>query len=116
MQELGKNIKLLRHEKGWSQSDFAAKLGISVPAFSKIENGLTDLHLSRLNNIAKILDMSIVELLSFQKSVRNNDANELDSAKESIKNYMEQILNLQKQVILLHEEIRKLSKAPKDVL
>jgi transcriptional regulator with XRE-family HTH domain len=37
---LGKNIRDLRHRKGWSQEDIALKLDISIPAFSKIETGI----------------------------------------------------------------------------
>jgi transcriptional regulator with XRE-family HTH domain len=37
----GKNIRTLRHEHGWSQEDVANRLGISIPAFSKIETGVT---------------------------------------------------------------------------
>jgi transcriptional regulator with XRE-family HTH domain len=36
MKALGKKIRLLRHQKGWSQEDVAKKLDISIPAFSKI--------------------------------------------------------------------------------
>ena len=39
MNYIGKNIRRLRQKKGWSQSQVAAELKISVPAFSKIETG-----------------------------------------------------------------------------
>ena len=53
MQTLGKKIRLLRHQKSWSQEDVAKQLGISIPAFSKIETGITDINLSRLEQISK---------------------------------------------------------------
>jgi len=40
MNTLGKKIRLLRHQKGWSQEDVAKRLDISIPAFSKIETGI----------------------------------------------------------------------------
>jgi transcriptional regulator with XRE-family HTH domain len=48
---VGKNIRTLRHQRGWSQEDVANRLGISIPAFSKIETGVTDINLSRLEQI-----------------------------------------------------------------
>lgn len=40
MDKLGKAIRLLRHQKDWSQRDVAKRLDISIPAFSKIEGRL----------------------------------------------------------------------------
>src|ERR1700709_2122066 len=101
MEELGKNIKLLRQEKGWSQNDFANRLGISVPAFSKIENGITDLHLSRLERIAEVLGMSLVEFITYQQQNKAAQSNDLLEAREKAVGYMTQVLSLQKQVIVL---------------
>jgi transcriptional regulator with XRE-family HTH domain len=42
---VGNNIRTLRHQRGWSQEDIATRLGISIPAFSKIETGVTDVNL-----------------------------------------------------------------------
>ena len=40
------------------------RLGISIPAFSKIETGVTDVNLSRLEQIANIYEVSVVQLLT----------------------------------------------------
>ena len=64
MQTLGKKIRLLRHQKSWSQEDVAKQLGISIPAFSKIETGITDINLSRLEQISKLFEMTVVQLLN----------------------------------------------------
>jgi transcriptional regulator with XRE-family HTH domain len=71
IQPLGQNIRKLRHQKEWSQEDIAKRLDISIPAFSKIETGVTDINLSRLEQIAAVFDISAVELLAF------NDPNHL---------------------------------------
>src|SRR3954465_9830929 len=63
---VGMNIRTLRHEHGWSQEDVANRLGISIPAFSKIETGVTDINLSRLEQIANIFEVSVVNLLSLE--------------------------------------------------
>ncbi len=110
MEGLSKNIRFLRHRRGWSQGDFASQLGISVPAFSKIELGVTDITLSRLQQIAKVLDMTPMELLYYNQVTEEKDTDKLDTANEAIKLHVSEILDLQKQVIVLHEEIRRLNK------
>ena len=65
MKTLGKKIRLLRHQKGWSQEDVSKRLDISIPAFSKIETGITDVNLSRLEQIATLFEMTVVQLLTF---------------------------------------------------
>ncbi|MFA6144704.1 MAG: helix-turn-helix transcriptional regulator [Sulfurimonas sp.] len=42
LEELGKEIKLLRKQKKWSQSDLEAYSGITKRTLSKMENGFMD--------------------------------------------------------------------------
>ncbi len=42
LEELGKEIKRLRKQKKWSQSDLEAYSGITKRTLSKIENGFID--------------------------------------------------------------------------
>lgn len=42
LDELGKEIKLLRKEKNWSQDDLEKYSGITKRTISKIENGFID--------------------------------------------------------------------------
>jgi len=50
------NLRRIRREKDYSQEYVAFKLGISQKAFSNIENGKTELKLSMILSLAKILD------------------------------------------------------------
>ena len=110
MHEIGKKIKTLRQSKGWSQGEVAKALGISVPAFSKIETEITDVNLSRLDQIAKIFDVSLVEILS-PSSVRRIDSNdELIKAKEAIEINSAKIIHLQEYIITLYEELYNIKK------
>jgi transcriptional regulator with XRE-family HTH domain len=43
-------------------------LYMSTPAYCKIEIGTTDVNLSRLDQIAKLYDLSLVELLTGEKA------------------------------------------------
>jgi len=58
-------IHFLRQLKGWSQEEMADKLEMSVNGYAKIERGETDLSLSRLEQIAKVFGIELVELFSF---------------------------------------------------
>ncbi len=62
--KIHEKIRFVRQHKNWSQEEVAAKLGMSVNGYAKIEQGKTDAHFSKLEQIAKVLEMNIVELLS----------------------------------------------------
>jgi transcriptional regulator with XRE-family HTH domain len=111
MKTLGKKIRLLRHQKSWSQEDVAKQLEISIPAFSKIETGITDINLSRLEQISKLFEMSVVQLLTF------NDQEGLESYNTEVENLSQklherevELIDLQKKMIELYEELRSLKK------
>ena len=55
---IGENIRLKRVEKRLSQENMAFDLDISQAAYSKIELGQTELTVSRVFEIAEILEVS----------------------------------------------------------
>ncbi len=61
---LGQRISTLRHKKKLTQDELAEKLGISPQAVSKWENDQTCPDISLLPLLAKILGVSVDELLS----------------------------------------------------
>jgi transcriptional regulator with XRE-family HTH domain len=102
----GKNIRTLRHEHGWSQEDVANRLGISIPAFSKIETGVTDINLSRLEQIANIFEVSVVKLLSLEYTEEPSTQDlSLSIIQKKLTDRETEITNLQRKVILLYEEL-----------
>jgi len=60
-----RNIRKIRELKSYSQEFVANKLNLSVRAYSKIENGETQLTLNRLNQISEILEVTPQEVLGF---------------------------------------------------
>lgn len=56
-ESIGKQIRKIRLEKELSQENVAADLGISKGAFSKIERGTTNIPISRLLQIASVLEV-----------------------------------------------------------
>lgn len=61
--KIHEKIRMIRENKHWSQEYMASKLNISANGYSKIERGETRLNLPRLEQIADIFEMDIVELL-----------------------------------------------------
>jgi transcriptional regulator with XRE-family HTH domain len=60
---VNEKIRLIRESKGLTQEDVAKKLDISVNSYGDIERGNTNLKLNRLEQIAKILEISLPELI-----------------------------------------------------
>jgi transcriptional regulator with XRE-family HTH domain len=65
MKSINEKIRLLRQQKGWSQGDIASQLGITTAGYSKIETGVTDVNMSRVEQIAKLYEISVLELLAY---------------------------------------------------
>jgi len=111
MKTLGKKIRLLRHQKSWSQEDVAKQLEISIPAFSKIETGITDINLSRLEQIAKLFEMTVVQLLTFNDKEGQESYNtEVDNLTIKLREREIELIDLQKKIIELYEELRAFRK------
>ena len=108
MNTLGKSIRLLRHQRGWSQEDVAKRLEISIPAFSKIETGITDVNLSRLNQISKLFGLSLVQLLSTSDPEEEKaKADEIGSLVSKLHEREAEVIELQKKVIDLYEKLHE---------
>lgn len=108
MKTLGKKIRLLRHQRGWSQEDVAKRLDISIPAFSKIETGITDINLSRLEQIARLFELSVVQLLTFNDTgQKEKHVTEMEDITKRLQEREADVIQLQKKIIDLYEELRK---------
>lgn len=58
-------IKKLRELNQLTQSDMAEKLEMSVSGYAKIERGISQPNVAMLERIAKVLGISVNELLNF---------------------------------------------------
>lgn len=107
MKYIGKNIRRLRQKQGWSQGQVAAQLKISVPAFSKIETGITDINISRLTQIAELFGTTPAAILLHEDtSTDSTQISELIRLKEKLHEREEELNNLQKRLINIYEELR----------
>lgn len=75
MSSIGTKIRKLRELKGFKQEFMADQLGISVGAYSKLERDETDVSHERLQQIAKVFDLSVADILSFDEKMVFNFIN-----------------------------------------
>ncbi len=84
------------------------QLEVSVPAFSKMETGITNLNLSRLNQIAKLFNLTTVQLLASSDTDNIKDyAKDVHAIRQKLQQREEEIIGLQKKVIYLYEQLYK---------
>lgn len=57
-------IRLMRELNRWSQEEMAKKLNMSLNGYAKIERGETKLYLEKLNQIAQIFNVDLLDLLA----------------------------------------------------
>lgn len=68
---IGDKIRNLRSLKGLSQENMADALKMSLLAYGDIERNKKDVTLSRLDQIAKVLSVTVADILSFSDRVSN---------------------------------------------
>lgn len=79
--EVHEKIRFLRESKNWSQEDMAEKLNMSISGYSKIERGATKAYLSKIKQIAEVLDVDLIELIPLDGKniyLHNNYSNDGD--------------------------------------
>lgn len=103
---VGRCIKSVRSQNGWSQQFIANRLNISIPALSKIETGVTDVNLSRLAQIAHILEVDIVHLMSDGKHQETPPHPSFyQNLQKRLLERDTEIVSLQRKIIELYDEI-----------
>jgi DNA-binding XRE family transcriptional regulator len=62
--KLGKRVRALRLDRGWTQEELAHRSGLNRSYMSDIERGRSDVSLSTLHKIARPLGIPLAELLT----------------------------------------------------
>ena len=71
MTELGKKLRTLRAEKGYTQEKIADILGIPQATYSNLENNKGKVDLKLLEKVASVYEIDMVELLKNESLVFN---------------------------------------------
>ena len=75
MNNIGDNIKKFRELKNITREQIASSLNMSLSNYSKIERGEIDLTISRVEAIAKVLEIDLSQILNFDASNVFNTSN-----------------------------------------
>lgn len=105
-------IRQLRELRGYSQQYMAQQLGISQRAYSKIERNETQLNWKRIAEIASILDIDPIQLVTFDEAriFKLKSPSLIYGEKASdqlIKQYERQIQRLEDEINFLRKMLEK---------
>lgn len=60
---VNEKIRKFREVKDWSQEQMAEKLNMSLNGYAKIERGESKIYLDKLEQIAQVFDIDVIELM-----------------------------------------------------
>lgn len=113
MNNIGDNIKKFRELKNITREQIASDLKMSLSNYSKIERGEIDLTISRIQEIANVLEVDVSQILNFDASqifnVSNNQLVQGIGAKAE-NMYFHGDDYKEKYIKMLEEEIARLKK------
>ncbi len=67
--EIHDKIRVMREVNHWTQEDVAEKLGMSANGYSKIERGLSKPNLEKLQQIANIFNIDVIEFAEKEREI-----------------------------------------------
>lgn len=127
--KIGENIREIREfEKNFKRSYVAVKLNLSTRAYANIENDVSDVSISRLQQIASIFECTPQYILNYKSSKKdfynyfhNNNGNkgvnimhqggdDSSSKKEKVYELQNELLESEKKRILLLEALLERNK------
>lgn len=107
---IGLCIKRWREFKNIKQETLALELSISKAALSHIENGKTDITITRIEQIANIIKIDLIQLLSTPQQLiyagkkSNDPSNSIDNSKNNAVND-EVIKLLQEELLVKNKQL-----------
>ncbi len=99
-------IRVLRDKKGFSQEYMAQQFGIGRTSYTDIENENTQLTWKTIDDIAKILKVDPLSLVSEKDIVIINSQNQNNQVAQTLHNYLPEKLlqSYESQIELLEEQ------------
>lgn len=111
---IGSKIRKLRELKNYTQEYMADRIGVGQSSYARFEKDDSDITISKLQQIADILEISIHDILDFNKSFflnntstnsnfnsPNSTVNDLKLVEEIIKSKDKVIASLEAQIELM---------------
>ena len=69
MKDIGNNLRKIRELKGLKQESVAKMLNMTMQGYGKIERNETDLTISKLNKLSEVLEVSPLDILTFEEKI-----------------------------------------------
>ena len=82
---IGKNIRKIREQKGFTQQQIAELVNMHRSNYSKVESGERELSVTALNKVAKHFGMTLDELVNFKGKVPTEEKIEDKATIEQLK-------------------------------
>lgn len=113
-ENIGDNIKKFRELKNITREQIAAELNLSLSGYSKIERNEVDLTISRIQQIAQILEVDVSQILNFDATqifnITNNHLVQGFGSKVENHNHNHNDDYREKYIQMLEAEITRLKK------
>lgn len=103
MKTLGQKFKILRQRRNLNQKHMAELLEVSIPAYSKLETGITDPNFSRIQQIAKVHEIDIRQLLAVGEEEKTEQQSELEILRVKVLELEANVIRLQSKLIDLYD-------------
>ncbi len=113
--QIGSKIRKIRELKGLSQEYMSSRLSISQRSYSKLEREEIKLDWQRINEIATILEMDPIDLVSFDDSLVFHNCTQSGKAhtiynqypEELKQQYEQRIAHLEEEIVFLREQLAR---------
>ncbi len=103
MKTLGQKFKILRQKRGLNQMAMAELLDISIPAYSKLETGITDPNFRRIHQIANVYQIDIRQLLYTGEEEKTEQEGEIEQLRLRVLELEASVIRLQGKLIDLYD-------------
>ncbi len=109
-------VKLLRNTHQLTQEEMASRLGINTNSYAKLERGETRLSVDRLEQIANIFEVDLMELMSLgEKNVvyfNDNSTNNGNGINLTLPNKSDSSAIITTKLTRIRDKQKKLKKSP----
>jgi transcriptional regulator with XRE-family HTH domain len=112
--KIGQQIRRIRQSKDLSQENVASELDITKGAFSKIERGATNVPLTRLLQIAEVLEVDVKEFFTDSKTPKISEEPKTQygfATKSDFEELVNMIKEVTQEVHLLKATVQKLEES-----
>lgn len=104
MSKVYDSIRAIRTAKNLKQDEVAQKLSMAQSNYARMEKGLTQITVDRLEQLAEVFEMSVAAILSYEIGQKEPTREDIDYYINLCKKYENQIVKLKARIHELEEE------------